>query len=61
VEYAGDAWSITPGDGSAAGQGQISGDDSAVALFVMGRITADHPSLTSTGAASAFKTYFPGP
>jgi uncharacterized protein (TIGR03083 family) len=63
LEYAGDAWSIAPGDGSAASQCGISGDDSAVALFVMGRIAAGHPGLTitDTGTASAFKTYFPGP
>jgi uncharacterized protein (TIGR03083 family) len=61
VEHAGGAWSIAPADGSTASPSGISGDDSALALFVMGRITADHPSLTSTGAASTFKTYFPGP
>jgi hypothetical protein len=42
---------------------EISGDDSSVALFVMGRIGADHPGVTTSNpsAARAFKRYFPGP
>ena len=42
---------------------EISGDDSPVALFVMGRIGADHPSLavSDPAAAGTFKQYFPGP
>lgn len=42
----------------------ITGDDSAVLLFALGRIPAGHPSLNVAGeraAASQFKTYFPGP
>jgi uncharacterized protein (TIGR03083 family) len=42
----------------------ISGDDSALALFALGRIPADHRSLKVKGneaLASAFKRYFPGP
>jgi hypothetical protein len=56
-----DAWT-TEGDG-AAPTSVISGDDSALMLFVMGRIPVAHPSLTITGdsAAAAFKEYFPGP
>jgi len=37
---------------------------SALALFIMGRIGADHPTLKITGdqaAAADFKRYFPGP
>lgn len=42
---------------------EIRGDDSSVALFVMGRIGADHPGITVTAepVAKAFKQYFPGP
>ena len=59
----GPAWSVTADDGHATATCEISGDDSPVALFVMGRISADHPSLTVSdlGAARAFKQYFPGP
>jgi uncharacterized protein (TIGR03083 family) len=57
------AWSVAADDGHASVTCEISGSDSAVALFVMGRIGAGHPSLTVTdpGAAQAFKRYFPGP
>jgi len=63
ASYAADGWSVTPEDGSAAVTCEISGDNSAVALFVMGRISASHPSITvsNPGAAQAFKQYFPGP
>jgi uncharacterized protein (TIGR03083 family) len=63
VSYAAGGWSIAPDDGQAAATCQITGDDSPVALFVMGRISADHPSLTVTdpAAAGTFKQYFPGP
>ena len=46
-----------------APSGGVLGGDSPVALFVMGRISADHPSLTVTdlAAAGTFKQYFPGP
>lgn len=42
---------------------EISGGDSPVALFVMGRIDASHPRLTVSdpAAGQAFKRYFPGP
>ena len=58
-----DGWSVTAGDGSAAVTCEISGDNSAVALFVMGRISASHPAITvsNPSAAQAFKQYFPGP
>jgi uncharacterized protein (TIGR03083 family) len=63
VSYADGNWSIAPDDGQAAATCQITGDDSPVALFVMGRISADHPSLTVSdlAAAGTFKQYFPGP
>jgi uncharacterized protein (TIGR03083 family) len=42
---------------------QIRGEDSPVALFIMGRISASHPSLSASDpiAAGQFKRYFPGP
>src|SRR5450631_3780403 len=63
LSYAADGWSFAPDDGQAAATCEISGDDSPVALFVMGRISADHPSLTVSdlAAAGTFKQYFPGP
>jgi uncharacterized protein (TIGR03083 family) len=42
----------------------VSGDDTAVTLFVMGRIPASHRSLViagDAGLASRFKAFFPGP
>jgi uncharacterized protein (TIGR03083 family) len=63
ASHDGSAWSVAADDGHAAVTCEISGGDSPVALFVMGRIDAGHPSLTVTdpGAARAFKRYFPGP
>jgi hypothetical protein len=63
ASYAEDAWSVAADDGHAAAACEISGDDSSVALFVMGRIDPDHPSVmvSDLGAARAFKQYFPGP
>jgi len=63
ASYAADGWSVTPYDSSAAVTCQISGDNSAVALFIMGRISASHPTITASNpsAAHAFKRYFPGP
>ena len=63
ASHDGNTWSVTADDGHAAVTCEISGGDSPVALFVMGRIDADHPSLTVTdpAAARAFKRYFPGP
>src|SRR5438094_191102 len=43
---------------------EIAGDNSSLALFGLGRIPADHASITVTGdpaAARSFKSYFPGP
>lgn len=61
--YADGAWSVGPDPGDAQGACVISGDDSAVALFIMGRIGGGHPTLrvTDQAEASAFKHYFPGP
>ena len=63
ASHDGSAWSVAADDGRATVTCEISGGDSPVALFVMGRIDAGHPSLTVTdpGAAQAFKRYFPGP
>ena len=61
--FDGTAWTITPGPPADPDACQIRGDDSAVALFIMGRINATHPSLSVSDAAAAgqFKRYFPGP
>jgi uncharacterized protein (TIGR03083 family) len=43
---------------------EVTGDDSAITLFALGRIPSDHPSLKVAGneaQAPRFKTYFPGP
>jgi len=58
-----DAWSISPDAGSDPVSCEVRGDDSSVALFVMGRIGADHPGIVVTDApvARTFKQYFPGP
>jgi hypothetical protein len=63
ASYSGDAWSVDADDGHAAATCEIAGDQSPVALFVMGRISAGHPAITVSGpsAAQAFKRYFPGP
>jgi uncharacterized protein (TIGR03083 family) len=63
VSHDGTGWSVAADDGHATVTCEISGGESPVALFVMGRIDAGHPSLTVTGpgAARAFKRYFPGP
>jgi len=57
------AWSISPDAGDNPVSCEIRGDDSSVALFVMGRIGPGHPGITVTAepAAKAFKQYFPGP
>jgi uncharacterized protein (TIGR03083 family) len=56
-------WSIGPDGSPAPVTCEISGDQSSLALFIMGRIDAGHPALTvsSPDAARAFKRYFPGP
>jgi len=63
ASYAGGTWSVGADDGHATATYEISGANSPVALFVMGRIGAAHPDLTVSdlGAARAFKQYFPGP
>jgi uncharacterized protein (TIGR03083 family) len=63
ASHADNAWSVVPDDGHAAAACEIAGDSSAVALFVMGRISAGHPSLTVSDPSTArtFKQYFPGP
>ena len=43
---------------------EIRGDDSSIALFALGRVGADHPSLEVEGPAAlakGFKDFFPGP
>lgn len=42
---------------------EIAGDDGAIALFALGRISAEDPMLAVSDVAAArrFKTYFPGP
>jgi hypothetical protein len=61
--FDGAAWAIMPGAPAGPKACQISGDDSPVALFIMGRISAAHPGLTVSDPAAAghFKRYFPGP
>jgi uncharacterized protein (TIGR03083 family) len=63
LSHDGNEWQVAADDGHATVTCEISGGQSPVALFVMGRIDAGHPSLTVTdpGAAQAFKRYFPGP
>ena len=57
------AWSIGPDAGSDPVSCEVRGDDSSVALFVMGRIGTDHPGIvvTDVPVARTFKQYFPGP
>jgi hypothetical protein len=59
----GGGWSFVPGDDDAPVSCQISGSESALALFVMGRIGAGHPDLavSDPGLGASFKSYFPGP
>ena len=63
ASYADGAWSVAADDGNATVTCEISGDDSPVALFAMGRISAGHPTITvrDLSVARAFKHYFPGP
>ena len=63
ASYADSAWSVAADDGDATVTCEISGEDSPVALFTMGRISVGHPSVTISdlSAARAFKQYFPGP
>lgn len=58
----GSAWSNA--GPSSAGTTEIRGEDSAIALYVMGRITADDDRLAVTGdrdMAARFKEFAPGP
>lgn len=53
-----------PGNDPSVSPCEIAGDASALALFLLGRIPADHPSLKTSGQAALarrFKAYFPGP
>jgi len=61
--HTGNAWSFSPDAGEDPVSCEIRGDDSSIALFVMGRIGAGGPgiSVTDGPAAQAFKRYFPGP
>lgn len=61
--FDGSAWAVAPGPPAGPAACHISGDDSPVALFIMGRISATHPDLTVSdlAAASQFKRFFPGP
>jgi len=55
-------WSL--GDEPASPCCEITGDDSAIALFALGRIDSTHHSikvLDDDARAASFKTYFPGP
>jgi uncharacterized protein (TIGR03083 family) len=53
------AWTLEPSDVPTT---IVLGDDSAVALFALGRIAADDPRLAVEGAdGPSFKRWFPGP
>ncbi|HXY28548.1 MAG TPA: maleylpyruvate isomerase family mycothiol-dependent enzyme [Acidimicrobiales bacterium] len=57
------AWQVVDDPGAATCD-VLADSPSALALFIMGRIGADHPTLKITGdqaAAADFKRYFPGP
>jgi hypothetical protein len=57
------SWELAD-DGADAACEIVAEDPSSLALFVMGRIPADHPSLHLLGdpePAASFKRYFPGP
>jgi len=61
--YTGNAWSFSLDAGDDPVSCEVRGDDSSIALFVMGRIGAGGAgiSVTDGPAAQAFKRYFPGP
>jgi len=61
--HAGQAWSIGPDAGDDPVSCEVRGDDSSIALFVMGRVSVGHAgiSVTDVPTARAFKQYFPGP
>ena len=55
------AWALAPPPEGAAVT-TITGDDSSVALFALGRIGPDHPGVEVDGDhAKTFKTWVPGP
>ncbi len=61
LEWTGSAWQLGPADMATV---TISGDDTAVALFALGRLDAAHPTLRIQGdrtAAERFKQHVPGP
>ena len=62
LRYDGASWQPGPGPGEETVR--ISGDDTAVLLFALGRIVLDHPGLAVSGGqedARRFKDYAPGP
>jgi hypothetical protein len=62
LRYDGASWQPDPGPGEETVR--ISGDDTAVLLFALGRIVLDHPGLAVSGGqedARRFKDYAPGP
>jgi uncharacterized protein (TIGR03083 family) len=62
LRYDGASWQ--PGSGPGEETVQISGDDTAVLLFALGRIVLHHPNLAVSGSqeeARRFKDYAPGP
>jgi uncharacterized protein (TIGR03083 family) len=61
--FDGTTWMVSPEAVGEPDACQIRGDDSSVALFIMGRIGVQHPGLTVSDpqAGALFKRYFPGP
>jgi uncharacterized protein (TIGR03083 family) len=62
VRYDGASWQPAPG--LAEETVRISGDDTALLLFALGRVGLDHPGLAVSGSqeeARRFKDYAPGP
>ncbi len=62
LTWNGEAWTNTAW--LTGGQTLVSGSDEAIARFIFGRITVDHPLLSVEGdvdLAGQFKTYVPGP
>lgn len=56
------SWQVGSGDGQP--DCEVSGDDSAVLLFALGRVGTTGPGISIAGdpdLAARFKTYFPGP
>lgn len=59
--FRGDAWKA--GDPSAGGadRATVTGDDTAVLRYALGRLGPGDPGLELAGGAEAFKRWFPGP